>query len=175
MRLAKRLTLGVDLGGGGGGGDPGGEAPGVHRYWRLYITANDGSASFIGTTELQLLDASAVNVSGGGLSSSYASSSDINASNSFEDAFDGNIVDSGWLTATATPPAWLKVDLSGAGLAGPAEIKSFRIYGSHNAPTASPKDFSLQWSDDNAAWTDALVVTGETGWAANELRTFEVF
>jgi hypothetical protein len=79
------------------------------------------------------------------------------------------------LSSTAGSPQWVSVDLSHGSLPGPTEIKTINIYGSHNAPDASPSDFELQYSDDNVGWTTALAVANETGWTAAELRTFEVF
>jgi hypothetical protein len=152
-----------------------GGGPGVHRYWRLYITANDGSALYFGCTELRLKDAAGIVRSQITTSSSaFTASSVINGSNVASNAFDGNLTTTGWLSANATPPEWLKVDMAWTGMPGAFECRSFDIYGSHNAPTASPKDFELQWSDDNSNWTTAKAVIGQTGWAANELRTFSV-
>lgn len=149
--------------------------PGVHRYWRLYITANDGNASFMGVTEVRLRNGSGTVVSHTNATSTpYSSSSDINASNDYSRAWDNNLTDSGWLSATAASPQWTKVDLGNVNLPGPTEVMSFDLYGSWNAPDASPKDFELQWSDDNSTWTTAGAYTDETGWAANELRSFLV-
>jgi hypothetical protein len=149
--------------------------PGVHRYWRLYITANDGSTSFMGCTELILRDALGTNVSSpGALTAPYSSSSDVNGLNAVALAFDSNTGSSGWLSATAASPQWCAVDLGATGLAGATEIKSFDLYGSWNAPSASPKDFELQWSDDGFAWTPAGVYTGQSGWTAAQLRSFSV-
>ena len=38
----------------------------------------------------------------------------------------------------------------------------------------SPKDFKLQGSNDNSIWTDVDVVSAETGWTDNEMRTYSV-
>lgn len=158
-------------------GSGGGSGPGAHRYWRLYITANDGSGLYMGCTELRLKNAAGTVVSQivGGTPAPFTASSYINGSNAPYMAFDGNLVSTGWLSGNASPPQWLKVDLGTGGLPGATEIKDFDIYGSHNVPNASPKDFQLQWSDDNSTWTTAATVTGQTGWTANQLRSFNVF
>jgi len=46
--------------------------------------------------------------------------------------------------------------------------------GSSTPNTESPSGFRLEYSDDGTNWTVALTVTGQTGWAANEERTFAV-
>lgn len=160
-----------------GGTDPG-TGPGAHRYWRLRITASE-SASFHGMTELRLFDRDGVLVSGynsSGGTGSVSGSSSINGANIDYQAFDGNLTSTGWLSATAGTEH-IKQDMqhSSSVIGVPVEIKDVHIYGSWNSPSSSPKDFTLQWSDDDSSWTDALTVTGETGWAANELRTFAVF
>jgi hypothetical protein len=174
-KAAGRSLTAQEEGGGASGG--GGVAPGAHRYWRLYITANDGNASFMGLTELALRKADGSSIGAYVSTSNPVYSTFINASNDFPRAFDGNIVNSGWLSSTAASPQYIGMDVQSAvgALFSPVEVRYFDIYGSHNAPDASPKDCELQWSDDGVAWTTALAVTGETGWAANEMRTFQVF
>jgi hypothetical protein len=171
---ARSLTTQEEGGGASGGG---GTAPGAHRYWRLYITAPDGSASFMGLTELALRKGDGSSIGAYVSTSNPVYSTFVNASNDFARAFDGNIVDSGWLSATAASPQYVGMDVESSVGApfSPVEVRYFDIYGSHNAPDASPKDFELQYSDDGVAWSTALAVTGETGWTANELRTFQVF
>lgn len=160
-----------------GGTDPG-TGPGAHRYWRLRITASE-SASFHGMTELRLFDRDGVLVSGynvSGGTGSISASSSINGANIDYQAFDGNLTSTGWLSATAgTEHVRQDMQHASSVIGVPVEIKDVHIYGSWNSPASSPKDFTLQWSDDDSIWTDALVVTGETGWGANELRTFPVF
>lgn len=152
--------------------------PGKHRYWRVLITAASGGpgALYMGFTELVLWDRDLVAVSRnvGGTSSATASSS-INGSNGALYAIDGSM-NNGWLSSQATTPEWLRVDMQGANMVGaPVEVRSFDIYGSWNNPASSPKDFKLQWSDDNSVWTDAVSVTNQTGWLARERRSFKVF
>lgn len=46
--------------------------------------------------------------------------------------------------------------------------------GSSSPSGESPSGFRLEYSDDGTNWTVALTVTGQTGWAGNEERTFAV-
>ena len=168
------LTQGLmSLGAGGGGGG----GPGAHRYWRLFITMTDGS-TFAGTTELQLFDASGTNRSGGASLAAIASSSDLNSGNARDLAFDNNLTNSGWLSSGGALPQWIRLDVESASAPAPRtayEVKTFRVYGSWNLASASPREFELQWSDDDIAWTTALSVTGQTGWTARQMREFIVF
>jgi hypothetical protein len=159
------------------GGTSPGTGPGAHRYWRLLINANDGNASYMGVTQLVLRDRQGVIVSGwDGSDAAVSASSEINEPNKASNAFNGLFSSNAWLSATAGSAQWVKNDFGAATSAGaPVEIKDFDIYAVGTVPDASPKDFKLQWSDNNSTWTDALTVTGETGWTANEQRTFTVF
>lgn len=154
-------------GGGGGGG------PGVHRYWRINITANDGSGSFIGLAEFRFRNAGGTDLTTGP-GTGVTGSSEINSSNRPGLAVDNNTTGSGWLSATATPPQWIQADLV-ATFGSAQEVKTVNIYGSWNVPSASPSAFGIQWSDDNLAWTTAASFSGQTGWTASQLRTFNVF
>jgi hypothetical protein len=80
----------------------------------------------------------------------------------------GNAIDSDTGTywqPTTTAHEWIKVDW-GSGNDQP--IKKFTITGNS---TNSPKQFALQWSDDNSNWVTAYYGI-ETGWGASEQRTF---
>lgn len=159
------------------GGTSPGTGPGAHRYWRLLISANDGSGSYMGLTELVLRDRDLVVVSGFTTTSTGISASTVlNGGNAASMAFDTNLSSTGWLSNTSGSDQWIKLDTLGTTTIGvPVEIREFDIYGSWNVPTASPKDFKLQWSDDDSSWTDAKTVTGETGWTSAEMRSFVVF
>lgn len=158
------------------GGTAPGTGPGAHRYWRLFISASV-YGSFHGVTEIEFLDHQLVKVSGaeGGASASVTSSGSINSPNIDYNAFDGNVVNSGWISASGGNQ-WIRQDMQGSNTIGvPVEVRVLVLYGSWNLPDCSPQDFKLQWSDDDSTWTDAGSWTGETGWGAGEQRTFVVF
>lgn len=151
-----------------------------HRYWRIWITAVDGNTQYSGFTEIEMrgsiggANLLTVQTTGGAASSS----SNINSSNAYWRATDLSNT-SGWLAADdpIPNPEWWKYDFGNAGHTGSptADVKQILIRGSYNVPTASPKDFQLQWSDDNSTWTTVLTVTGQTGWSgASDARTFNV-
>lgn len=141
-----------------------------HRYWRVNVTAPDGSPSYIGFTEMQMRNQSGDNLIP--IQSSdlmVAASSEVNASNASWMAADGNL-STGWLSNTAST-SWWRFDFTPSS----PDIRQLAIRGSFNAPDASPRDFTLQWSDDLLSWTTVLTVTGQTGWTgASDIRTFSV-
>lgn len=51
-------------------------------------------------------------------------------------------------------------------------VNKYRIAGYNVAPSVAPKDWKFQASDDGITWTDLATVTGQTNWAASELREF---
>lgn len=150
----------------GGGGT-------AHRYWRVLITAPDGSTLYCGMTELQLRGtAGGADMTVSGNASAVGASSTIGFGNDAFNAFDNNL-STGWLSATAGT-AWIQWDFVNQGL-GAQYVAQIAITGSYNAPNASPKDFQLQWSDDNVSFTTVLTVTGETGWTgSSDTRVFTV-
>lgn len=168
------LTQGLmSLGASGGGG-----GPGAHRYWRILVVESDGAA-FVGATAVQFFDALGVDRStvSPAVDSPFAASSQINTDNRAALAFDNNLTNTGWLSGAAATQ-WIRVDAQDANAAMPRtsyEVKTVRIYGSWNLPSASPRAFQVQWSDDDSAWTTALTVSGQTGWTANQMREFTVF
>jgi hypothetical protein len=151
--------------------------PGAHRYWRIFITANNGSPSFVGLTEALLLDAAGVNRTLlTGLGPALASS-ELNADNRAFDAFNNSLA-SGWLSNGGALPQWVRFDFGNVNAPLPrlpVELKQITVFPSWNALSASPRDFALQWSDDDINWTTALTVTNQTGWVIGTGRTFNVF
>lgn len=134
-----------------------------HAYWRVYVTAAAGGHGSM--VELEFLDALGVrcDLTGG---------TPIQSSNypGFEAyrAFDGVVSgDSSWAANNVTPPMWLGYQHAAA-----VSAYSVRITARSVAPNQSPNNFIVQSSDDGVSWTDEWSVTGSTGWAANEQRTF---
>jgi hypothetical protein len=142
----------------------------AHRYWRLYITANNGS-SYCNLTELWLCTAiggASVAANAGGTAT--ASSSAFGWTPNY--AFDGvSNVDNGWHSAAQGFPMWLQYDF-GAG--NDKDIIEFGITSRNptSAATDTPKDFKLQYSDDGATWTDKFSIVSQTSWGGYETRRF---
>jgi len=157
--------------------------PSAHRYWRIVISANDGNTQYFGFTEVELRGS----VGGSDLMSTQTgvgaatAAREVNNSNAAWRGADGSLT-SGWLGTI--PPVgitpengWWQYDFGNPSQVGvsTADVRQIVIHGSFNAPTASPRDFTLQWSDDGTTWTTALTVAGQTGWTgASDARTFDV-
>jgi hypothetical protein len=142
--------------------------------WRIYIDANDGAGTYCGMTELEMMTSvggSDVTANDGRIFRSSA----VNSENESYQAFDGNFTGTGWLSSGGTSNEFLGFHFTLFG-APPVAIVQFAITASWNVPTGSPRDFRLQWSNDMSSWTDARVVTGETGWGSGppERRVFNV-
>lgn len=162
----------------------GGGGASAHRHWRILISANDGSASYMGFTEIELrstIGGADFTVPQANTTSAARATDYVNLSNSHEKACDNNTTSTGWLSANVSGAKEWRYDCGNAGHTGnPTEVVAqVQIRGSHNVPTASPKDFLIQWSDDASSvpttWTTVLTVTGQTGWTgASDARTFDI-
>lgn len=134
----------------------------AHRYWRLYITAVNGG-TYASMGEFELLDAGATDLTAG----KTATASSQDGSDGPSKAIDDNN-ESEWISANGSAaPSWLRVDLGTA-----QDVVNFSIRCQRAITDRAPKNFELQYSDDDAAWTTSGSVVNETGWAAYEKRTF---
>lgn len=124
-----------------------------HRYWRFSITGSNWSVTAVG--EVQFFDSSGtlITVSSASASSTYPG---YPASN----AIDGNPAtfwNSGGNPNTAAET--LTCDLGSA-----QDVASVMIWGRQDLPAQSPTKFTVQWSDDNSAWTDATGLLQPPPW-----------
>lgn len=134
-----------------------------HKYWRVYVTAAAGGYGSM--VELEFLDGLGVrcDLAGG----TPIKSSELSGHEAYR-AFDGVVSgNSPWAPNNGTPPMWLGYQHAAA-----VAVNSVRITARSTYLTQSPNDFIVQSSDDGVSWTDEWSVTGSTGWAANEQRTF---
>lgn len=149
--------------GGGGSGPP-------YRYYRIYITDNNGDATYTGIGEcIMATSAGGAQAATGGTAS--ASTQYTSSTGSARQAFDGNTtgVSNGWVTAGGSAlPSWLKYDF-GAGNA--KTLVEIRLYNQTDQYTRPPKDFVVQASNDDTTWTDINSFTGITGWVNSTPKT----
>ena len=135
----------------------------AHTYWRIYITAELGAGGYhVALDELEFYDSSGAKLSTGGTPT--ASSSFASPTYDADKAFDANW-STFWHSATfpSTTPQWIKYQFGSA-----ADVASVRLaYRSGNTNQA-PKDFLIQWSDDNSSWTTAATYSGVT-WATTSV------
>lgn len=128
----------------GGGGSP----YGSHRYWRVFITDNHGSATFIALQEVQFKDGAGTIIPATGGTAS--SSSNAGPGNGPGSAFDGT--GSVWATASGTVTnSWIKYAYP-----SPVAVEQVTLWLGGNDWNRAPKNATLQYSDDDSAWTDAF-------------------
>lgn len=138
-----------------------------HRYWRVHVTATStADAYFCSVAELELKQSTggADQATGG----TAISGTTFGGAFLPDSAFDNNPATM-WSTMAGGPPDWI-----GYILPTEKEIRAITLQSS-DTPTRSlraPKDFALQWSDDGAAWTTVMTVTGQVGWGLGEVRSF---
>lgn len=142
----------------------------ARRYWRIFITANNGNANFtsIAEMEMRLTAGGATQCVGG---TAAASSSYFNDNGSR--AFNGSTLalNNTWVTTLNTaPPHWCRYDF-GSGVT--KQIQEVAIFPEDGALNRAPRDFDIQSSDDASTWETVKSFTGITGWTA-AWRTFSL-
>lgn len=139
-----------------------GTMTGAHTFWRVLCAAADDNAYCV-VSEVEF---NGVQATGG-----TATASSIYGAWTAAAAFDGvKNTAAGWCTATGAGAAgaWIAYEYASA-----LHVNSVSIYaGSPGNQQHSPRDFFVQSSNDGVAWTTEWSVTGATGWAAYEQRTF---
>lgn len=114
-----------------------------------------------------------------GVAVEYTALSEVNVSNRATLSFDNDYNSTKWASAarpTVGSPQWIKANFDRS---APFDTKVFvrelSIVGCIAGQTdMAPKDFALQRSDDDSAWTTVLTVTNQTVWTVGERRNFAV-
>jgi hypothetical protein len=146
-----------------GGGD-GFSAP-TFRYWRLYITLNDGSSSFVSLSRLKLMDGSTDRAL------SYSGTPSANSAvDPAANAFDDNI-GTEWVSNAYPGDNWIAVDLGAS-----YTLTEYRITSQRVVTGRTPTSWLLQGSDTSQTgpWSNVDSRSGETGWGIQETRTFSL-
>lgn len=135
---------------GGGGGS------GAHAYWRIRVTTNNGDGSNTAVGKVYMYaDYGRINQAVGGT----AIASDAGASGNVPGlSFDYTNLGSRWV-ATTTVPVYLGYHFSTA-----IALNGIMLRAIDTEFDQLPVDFTIDYSDDGAAWTTAWTVTGVT-WA----------
>lgn len=145
------------------------------RFWRIRITANNGDA-YTALQELELrTTAGGANVTSTSMPFGVSSYFTGGVSPS-KGVFDHNYTDysnSGvWVTDTGAPYphiAWID-------LGAPTIIREVALFPQDysGGPARAPKDFTIEGSPDNTAWTVVASFTGATGFVAGTGKVFTV-
>lgn len=146
-----------------------GSSNGPYQYWRVYITANDGSGLYNGIANLELFDGAtdrAFNLSLG----NYTASSELIPQVAAYQVGDHDN-NSRWLTSTNSVPAWVAINLDAQ-----YTLTSYAIRASHAESGTAPSAFQLQGNNTSAAsgapWVNVNSQSGQTGWALSERRVY---
>lgn len=181
LQLGQAGLRHVSGGGGGGGGA-------AYRWYRILVTANNGHLNYLAICEVELRATlgGADQTTPAAAAAGAATASDVEASAGWSVspkwAFDDSVVFTGaasaqWLSNNSPPsvgtPKWLKYDAG-----SPIVVAQVALTASHstdsNPSTTAPKDFIIQGSNDDSAWTDLLAPGSQTGWAPAEQRLFNL-
>lgn len=171
----RRPSGGLIIGPGPGPGpDPEPEEPEAvpHRYWRLYMITNNGSASFVTAGEIEFRgEPGGEDLTGNGAAIASSYSSDATRP---ELAFDdiAETAESGgsyWSCASGSHVgAWIGYDF---GEGNEVDINEVWFYPAR-AVDRQPRDMLVQWSDDGEVWRPKWAIRDQTGWTLGQARTF---
>lgn len=136
----------------------------AHAYWRIYISEVQYGTT-VNATEVQFRTAygtSSVPSGGTPLSSTYYSGEGP------EKAFDD---DTGTVwTSNAAAPQYIGYQFASA-----IDVVEVSIASRTSWADRSPKNFSVDYSDDGSTWTEYVVVTGEPTWSSTtETRVYSI-
>lgn len=136
----------------------------AHRYWRINITQKGSDATFCNIAEVQLrASIGGADETGSGTASASSTQSGFPAFNAVD-----NSNSTMWAFNTAAPASW-KYDF-GAG--NDKDIVELAIISGPSAGYQCPTTFSLDYSDDDSAWTTLFTITDDPVWGNTETRTF---
>lgn len=127
--------------------------PGLHSYWRINITANNGDGSNVSVGKVYMFsDFDRINKCVGGTPVASAGGVFGNVTAHSFDYADVNI-NSLWIEAGTT-------GYIGYHFAAPVEINGIFVRARNTGLTMQLKDFSIDYSDDGSTWFTAWSETG---------------
>lgn len=136
-----------------------------HTYWRLNITGNNGGG-YILIAEITM----AATVGG----ADQCEGGTPTANGTFSTFTPSKAVDN----SSATNSAWSVAGTSGwwkYQFASPVKVLEYSIQAGKSAQVShAPSSWTLEWSNDNTNWTVVDTRTEQTGWAVDQIRTFQV-
>lgn len=138
---------------------------GSYKYWRINIAASNGDVNF-SIAEVGLFET--------GSATNLASSAGASATSTYSSGYlasyaaDGSSASRWAANGAESPPFGLAFNVGSM-----KKVTKVTIQAPNNSPpTNSPKDFTIQASDDGGVWIDQWSVSGQTGWSVSEIRTF---
>ena len=133
-----------------------------YRYWRIYITDSASANNLVSLYEVEMRATlgGADQCSGG---TALASHADSNSYKLFDD--NGS---SYWVNGSPGEDTWFQYDFGNA-----VEVAEFTLLPRYSL-SQTPKDFSLQYSENGSDYTIAATWTGITDWTGGVVKAFEV-
>jgi hypothetical protein len=145
----------------------------AHRYWRIYITAvcgnvGEGLNGATGPCSIKEVELRAslggADETGSGTASALSSDGGAPPANAFD-----NDTATAWGTSFLGPfPVWLKYDFGSGNDKDIVEIALRPV----TQPNWCPRDFLIQYSDDDSAWTTLYTVENFCDWNASANTLF---
>lgn len=137
----------------------------AHSYWRIYVTANNGDATWTDFNEIEFR----ATIGGTDQCSGGTALGDDSTYNSPNNAFDNDTANSH--ISSGGLPSWV-----GYQFASPVEVAQVSLITPLvNEAARAPKDFLIQYSDDGITWTTAKEVINQTNWTTAEQRLFPIY
>lgn len=138
---------------------------GLHKYWRLHVTAVDGGTSLaLNDICFFKADGAASSSAGGSRSAIIKPTSNFGGEEGYRIA-DGSTA-TGW-TSNGNVPQTITFAIPVA-----KALASLKWTSRSTEGARSPKDFTIGGSNDGSTWTTLKTVVGSTGWGSLETRTF---
>lgn len=135
----------------------------AYKMYRLNVTNNNGDG-LMGFSEMELLEGSVDTTT---LPGTFTTSSHISNQEWGYAAFD-NSVNTKWLT-NFTTTGWIIFDFPDDAAYA---INGYAIASANDSPDRTPKNWTLQGSNNGSTWTTVDTQTDETGWDTYERRTY---
>jgi hypothetical protein len=145
--------------------------PTTARYWRIYITENNGDA-YTSIQEVELRG-----TLGG---ADLTTPSTVTSQSSFFEVYDAsklvdNIMDyifNTWITGTGiVAPHWASLDFG-----TPTQVQELAVWPQAytGGPPRAPKAFIVQTSTDGVTWADKKTFSNVTGWVEGTPKLFDL-
>ena len=147
----------------------GGAGIGAHAYWRINVTAATSAGNYCTIADIQMrASAGGANQCSGGTASA---DSFYSAGYDASKAFDG-VATTNWTSTGAVYPHWIQYAFSSP--VSVAEVAIQVASGTYGTVNESPKDFTIEYSDNGASWLVAKTIIAGTFWAFSEQRLYSV-
>lgn len=136
----------------------------AHTYWRINVTANDGSATAVEIAEVQMH----TSIGGADACTGGTASASTSGGGAASNAFDDNAATK-WGTTSSNVTGWIAYQFASA-----VDIVEYSIQAFTSNLTRAPKAWSFEYSDDGSSWTPVETREAQTGWTTGQTRTFTV-